>query len=130
MNYTAIICTGVLGLLLFGLGIAISVMRSLTKSLSGLPEDPANVLHKLVRAHGNTAEYAPFLAVLFLYLGTRGPAPSTILLMTAATVCRVLLVVGIIAWPTMARPNPARFIGAVGTYAAGLALCLALLASA
>jgi hypothetical protein len=33
-------------------------------------------------------------------LGTRGPALSTVLLMIAATVCRVLVVIGIIAWPT------------------------------
>ena len=130
MDHTALLCTVLLGLLLFGLGIAVSVMRFLTKSLSGLPQDPANVLHKLVRAHGNTAEYAPFLAALFLYLGSRAPASSTVLLMIVATVCRALVVVGIVAWPTMAKPNPARFIGALGTYATGIALCLALLRGA
>ena len=130
MDHTALLCTAVLGLLLFGLGVVISVMRFLKKTLSGVPEDPSNVLHKVVRAHGNTAEYAPFFAVLFLYLGTRSLAPSTVWLMVAATACRVLVVIGIIAWPTMATPNPARFVGALGTYAAGIALCLALLRGA
>ena len=100
------------------------------KALSGSSQDPANLLYKLVRAHGNTAEYAPFLAILFLYLGTRNPAPSTVWLMIAATACRVLLAISIVAWPTMAKPNVARFVGALGTYAPGIALCLALLRGA
>jgi len=45
----------------------------------------------------------------------------------AATVSRVLLVIGLVAWPTLARPNPARFVGALGTYVFGAALCIALL---
>jgi hypothetical protein len=130
MDHTALLCTTALGLLLFGLGIVISLMRFFKKALSGTPQDPANMLYKVVRAHGNTAEYAPFFAVLFLYLGTRSPAASTIWLMVAATACRVLVVIGIVAWPTMAKPNPARFVGALGTYAAGIALCLAMLRGA
>jgi hypothetical protein len=127
MNNIALGCVAVLGLLLFGLGLSISMMRFRERSLSGCAEDPANLLHKLVRAHGNTAEYAPFLAVLFLFLGARSPSTVTVSLMVMATVCRCLLVVGLIAFPTMARPNPLRFVGALGTYGAGIALCLTLL---
>jgi hypothetical protein len=94
---------------------------------SGCEPDPANPLHKLTRAHANTAEYAPFLALLFLYLGARSPSTATVSLIVAATVCRCLLVIGLIAWPTMARPNLFRFVGALGTYLAGLALCAMLL---
>ncbi|NML34185.1 MAPEG family protein [Paraburkholderia antibiotica] len=127
MNSVALACVAVLGLLLFGLGLSVSMMRFRERVTSGCAEDPANLLHKLVRAHGNTTEYAPFFALLFLYLGSRSPSSATVALMVVATVCRCLLVVGLVAWPTMARPNPARFIGAVGTYAAGIGLCLGLL---
>jgi uncharacterized protein len=127
MNSIALGCVAVLGLLLFGLGLSVSMMRFRQRTLSDCVDDPANLLHKLVRAHGNTAEYAPFLAVLFLFLGARSPSTLTVSLMIIATVCRCLLVVGLVAFPTMVRPNPFRFVGALGTYGAGIGLCLALL---
>ncbi|MEX3841969.1 MAPEG family protein [Paraburkholderia sp. BR10882] len=127
MDRIALACVAVLGLLLFGLGLSISMLRFREGTLSGCAPDPASLLHKFVRAHANTAEYAPFLAALFLYLGTHSPSPATLALIVTATVCRCLLVVGLVAFPSMAKPNPARFIGALGTYAAGIALSLALL---
>lgn len=127
MNHIALGCVAVLGLLLFGLGLSVSLMRFREGTLAACANDPDNLLHKLVRAHGNTAEYAPFLAVLFLFLGSRTPSMVTVSLMVAATVCRCLLVIGLVAFPTMARPNPLRFVGALGTYGAGIGLCLALL---
>ncbi len=127
MNEVALICAAVLGLLLFGLGMCVSLMRFREGKVSGYETDPANLLHRFIRAHANTAEYVPFLAVLFLYLGARSPSAAIVSLIVAATLCRCLLVVGLIAWPTMAKPNPARFVGALGTYVTGLALCLTLL---
>ncbi|RQS27509.1 MAPEG family protein [Burkholderia sp. Bp8992] len=122
----ALVCTAILGLLLFGLGLVVSVTRFRQATESGCAPDPTNGLHKLVRAHGNTAEYAPFLAVLFLYFGAHDPSHAILALIVAATTCRCLLVMGLLAWPTMANPNPARFIGALGTYLCGAALCIAL----
>jgi uncharacterized protein len=127
MDNVALACVVVLGLLLFGLGLSVSVMRFREGTSSGCEPDPANQLNKLVRAHANTAEYAPFLALLFLYLGARSPSAATVSLIVAATLCRCLLVVGLIAWPTMAKPNPFRFVGALGTYPTGVALCAMLL---
>ncbi|KXV03125.1 hypothetical protein CR51_18110 [Caballeronia megalochromosomata] len=127
MNTVALTCVMVLGLLLSGLGLSISVMRFREGTNIGCEADPANRLHKLIRAHANTAEYAPFLAVLFLYLGARSPSMAVESLIVAATACRCLLVIGLTTWPTMAKPNPFRFIGALGTYGAGLALCAMLL---
>ncbi|KWF33045.1 MAPEG family protein [Burkholderia pseudomultivorans] len=122
----ALVCTAILGLLLFGLGLLVSAARFRAVTGSGCAADPANGLHKIVRAHGNTAEYAPFLAVLFLHFGAHDPSRVILSLIVAATVCRCLLVVGLLAWPTMADPNPARFVGALGTYLCGAALCIAL----
>lgn len=127
MNNIALACVAILGLLLFGLGLLVSRLRLRERTTSGCAEDPTDLLHKLIRAHGNTAEYAPFLAVLFLFLGARSPSTVTVSLMVVATVCRCLLVVGLVAFPTMAKPNPLRFVGAIGTYGAGIGLCLALL---
>jgi len=127
MNSTALVCTAILGLLLFVLGFAVSGLRFRKATLSGHAASPDDLLARLVRAHGNTAEYVPLLAVLFLYLGARQPAQWQVWCMVGATASRLLLAIGLLAWPTMAKPNPARFIGGMGTYCFGAALCLALL---
>jgi uncharacterized membrane protein YecN with MAPEG domain len=127
MNSSALICTACLGILLFGLGFTVSVLRARERTTSGFAADPANILTKAVRAHGNTAEYAPFLAVRFLYRGAHGPSAYLLGLMVAATACRFLVAFALIAWPTMAKPNPARFVGALGTYVFGALLSMALL---
>ena len=127
MNTTVLVCVAVLGLLLFGLGAAVSVTRLRSGVVCGTVPDPTNLLNKLVCAHGNTAEYAPFLAVLFIYHGAHGPTASTLAWIIAATVSRCLLVVALIALPSMARANALRFIGGAGTYVCGIALCAGLL---
>ena len=103
----ALVCTAILGLLLFEPAV-VSVTRFRCTTGSGWA-DPANGLHKIVRAHGNTAEYAPFLAVLFLYFGTHDPSRAILTLIVAATACRCLLVIGLLAWPTMADPESRAF---------------------
>jgi uncharacterized membrane protein YecN with MAPEG domain len=130
MNNSAIACTVILGLLMFGLGAAISTLRLGSGTLTGTGVQTNSMLHRLVRAHGNTAEYVPFLAVLFLYLGSRGPTPLQVWLMAGATASRVLVVLGLLVWRDMGRVNPARFIGALGTYFCGAVLCIELLRAA
>lgn len=128
MNSVVVFCTAALGALLFLLGLAVSIMRFRSGVGAGPSEDRNSTLNKLIRAHANTAEFAPFLAVLFLYFGWRGPSVLVVNLIIAVTLCRFLLVIGLVAWPSMGRPNPARFIGALGTYLLGSALCVAMLA--
>lgn len=122
---TAILCTVLLGLLLFGLGLAVSLTRGNTNTISGFNPDPTDRLYKMVRAHGNTAEFAPMLAVLLLFLGSRTPSTWVLWTMWIVTICRYLIVVGILASPTLAKPHPLRFIGALGTYVGGVVLCVA-----
>ncbi len=43
--------------------------------------------------------------------------------MIVATACRYLLAAGVILSPTLDKPHPLRFVGALGTYVAGFALC-------
>lgn len=125
----AIICVGLLGLLLFVLGLSVSLARGRYDTVIGTPTDPTNGLHKIIRAHGNTAEFAPMLAVLILVAGMRDPATWVIWTMGIATAARYLIVVGLIVGPTLAAPHPLRFIGALLTYVAGAGLAVAVLLS-
>src|SRR5262249_27607004 len=56
----AVICTALLGLLLFGLGFHVSLQRRENRRSMGYEASPVDPLHRAVRAHANTAEYAPF----------------------------------------------------------------------
>ncbi len=66
----AILCTGLLGLLVFGLGMLVSFQRGQSNVLYAGDPDPTNRTYRLIRAHGNAIEYAPMLAVLILFLGS------------------------------------------------------------
>ena len=118
----ALICVGLLGLLVFGLGLAVSLSRGRSDAAIGHPDDPSAWLHKIVRAHGNTIEYAPMLAILFLVIGSREPGTWILWVMGLATLSRYLIAIGLIVSPTLARPHPLRFTGALGTYVFGLVL--------
>ena len=125
----ATICIALLALLLFGLGLAVSLTRGSAQRIIGYSDDPTDRLHKLCRAHGNAAEYVPILAILIYILGARGPAAWITWTFVAATVFRYLHAAGMIFPATLAAPNPMRFLGALGTYLAGLVLAIALLVS-
>src|ERR1700752_3811318 len=86
-----ITCTAVLGLLLFGLGLYISILRGSTGRSIGCDTGPTDPLHRAVRAHGNTAEYAPFFAVLFLWFAVH-PGPTWVsVAIVLATLARLAL---------------------------------------
>lgn len=120
-------CIAVLGLLLFGGGLLVSLQRLRHRRLLGHADDPTHALTKAVRAHGNTAEYAAFLALLIYLAAQRSSAPWVAAAMVLATAARVSFIVGMLLSPSLARPNPWRFAGALGTYVGGLLLVLALL---
>jgi len=101
------------------------MMRARTETVGGVNQDPADPLYKAVRAHGNTAEYAPMAALLILYLGTQGPAIWVLWVMGIVTACRYSIAIGILMSPTLDKPHPLRFIGALGTYLGGVALVVA-----
>lgn len=122
----AITCTAVLGLLLFGLGLNVSMTRRRHAKGIGHDTGPTDPVHRAVRAHGNTAEYAPFLAVLFLWYAAHG-APAWInAVILIATAARVLIVVGLLWGGPLNRANPLRAVGALFTYLCGFVLAAAL----
>ena len=126
---TAIVCTALLGLLIFGLGFGVSLTRGQTGTTFGATPDPTDRMYKMVRAHGNATEYAAMLAILILFLGSRNPATWVLWVMGIVTACRYLHAAGMIVSPTLAQPHPLRVVGALGTYVGGVVLCIAILIS-
>jgi uncharacterized protein len=125
----AVMCTAELALLVFGLGLCVSLVRGSTGTNIGHKPDPTDRLYKLVRAHANATEYGPMLAVLMLLLGSRQPGIWMMLTFIVATLCRYLHAAGMIMSASLDRPQPLRFIGALGTYITGLVLVAAALVS-
>ena len=123
----AIVCSALLGLLVFGLGLAVSLTRGSSNTVIGYNADPTDRLHKLCRAHGNAAEYVPIMAVLMLIAGARNPSTWMIWTFIAATVFRYCHAAGMVFPASLGQPNALRFVGALGTYLAGFALVVAVL---
>jgi uncharacterized membrane protein YecN with MAPEG domain len=123
----AVACTALLGLLLFGLGLHVSLMRGRMKRSVGCDTSPTDPLHRAIRAHGNTAEYAPFFAVLFLWFAVHPASIFVNAFIVIATVARFLLVAGLLLGPSLDRPNAMRFLGALFTYVSGIVLAVTLL---
>ncbi|MAE93929.1 MAG: hypothetical protein CL910_04655 [Deltaproteobacteria bacterium] len=126
---TAIVCIVLLGLLVFGLGFAVSMARGRNETLIGASSDPTDSLHKLVRAHGNAAEFAPMLALLIWVAAIQDAGSGATACAVLGTVARYLHAAGMILPATLDAANPLRFVGALGTYLAGLGLCLFVLLS-
>ena len=83
---------------------------------------PKSFTTKLSRAHGNTSEFAPFLALLMLYLMTRNPDGWVHAAMVGATLARILVVIGFLTCSSLDQISPIKAIGAIGTYVFGLIL--------
>ena len=127
---TPLICIALLGFLLVGLGFSVSMTRAKTETNFGSATNPEDILYKMIRAHGNTAEYAPIIALLIFVLYQATQAEWVMWCMMLATFFRYLIVAGIIFPKTMDARNPMRFIGALGTYLTGFGLCAAVLLQA
>lgn len=120
-------CVFALTVLFFGLSLAITVTRLRTRTLYGVPDDPARFLTKLVRAHGNTAEYVGVLALLILALGTAPRSEWVQGLMVLAVVARLVFAVAMLTCSSLAIFDPVRALAVTGTYVAGFGLGIALL---
>lgn len=120
---TAIICIALLAALVFLLGANVSRLRA--SAADQAPTALDDPLFVAIRAHGNAAEYVPTLAVLMLLVGFRDPSTWMLVVIVIATAARYLHAVGVLAAGDMSKPAPLRMVGAMGTYAAGLALAVA-----
>jgi uncharacterized membrane protein YecN with MAPEG domain len=120
----AITCIGLLGLLVIGLGLRVSMLRGSTSTAIGCNDDPTDPLHKAVRAHANACEYVPILAILIYALASSGSSGWGGVLFVGAVIVRYLHAAGMLMSTTLAEGHPLRFAGAVGTYLVGLLLSL------
>lgn len=126
----AVACIALNGLLLFGLSAAITLRRRKTRTYFGCTADPTDPLYRLVRGHGNTAEYAGLLCVLIWMAGQSSPSAWSAAAMVGATVGRFCQAAGMLVGPTLdSPPNVLRLVGTTGTYLGGVVLCLLALAS-
>lgn len=125
-----LICVGLLGFLCIATGFKVSMARAKTNTIFGGETNPESTLYKAMRAQGNTVEYAPILALMIYVLGQAPVAAWVLWAMILATFFRYLLVAGLLIPKTMAKPNPMRFVGALGTYLSGLALVVAIILQA
>jgi uncharacterized membrane protein YecN with MAPEG domain len=116
------LCVAFLGLLVFGLGLNVSLHRIKTKTAGEDIKNPTSGLFRARIAHSNAAQYCPMFAVLILL--NQGSLATAFGLL--AVVARYTHAFGFVAFPDPGRNLP-RFWGAVGTYVSGLALSLILL---
>lgn len=123
MNTLQIVCIALLGLLLFGLGANVTRHRA-TRGGTGnqMPTDPADRMFIAIRAHGNAAEYVPTLCVLILVCATLSDGWWVDVLAVSAVVARYSHAVGMLTSPSLATHGPVRDVGAMLTYATGIAL--------
>jgi len=126
----ALLSVGLLGLLLFALGLNVSrVRRSVATTQHEAEADPKSDLRKAIRAHGNCTEYVPMLALMILAVGLRTPLTPMWLAITmvAAVLFRYVHAAGILFGGSVYSANAMKFTGALGTYATGLILSIYLI---
>ena len=125
MNTLQITCVAVLGLMLFLLGANVTRHRIIRGGTGNqMPTDPADRMLIAIRAHGNAAEYVPTLCVLILICGTVSDGWWVDALALAAVFVRLSHAVGMLTTKSMASHGPLRDVGALGTYATGVALAV------
>ena len=122
----AVLCVAILAFWTMALAFLVSMRRASSKVYSGTDNDPTGPLHKAIRAHGNTTEYVPILAVLILYLGAAMPAATWVMwAMILVTVARICLPLGLLMSKTMTEAHPLRIVGSLGTQIGALILIVA-----
>lgn len=125
----ALLCIGLLGVLLVGLGTTVSLTR-IGGSWSGSSDEPARVRFlKRQRAHGNAAEWIPAIMILTLATAWLWGARVWIeALWIGAVVARVSHATGMYAAPHPEKMHPLKYAGATMTYLFTMALALATVA--
>ena len=129
MSTIVIVCTALMGILLFGLGANVTRHRAMRGATgTQMPTDPSDRLLIAQRAHGNAAEYVPTLLVLLVVCSTLTDGWWLDALAVVATASRYLHAIGMLTSSTLAAHGPLRDAGAMFTYASGIALGVTALA--
>jgi uncharacterized membrane protein YecN with MAPEG domain len=118
-----IVSIALMGILLFLLGANVTRHRAIRGDTGNQqPTDPADRMYIAQRAHGNASEYVPTLAVLIVVCSALTDGWWLNALAIAAVAARGLHAFGMLTAKTLAGHGPVRDLGAMGTYAAGIAL--------
>ena len=122
MNTIPIVCIALMGVLLVLLGANVTRHRAIRGATGNqMPTDPADRMFIAQRAHGNATEYIPTLAILIVVCAT----------LTDGWWLNALAIAALARGPCTrsgcspqdaGRPRTGAGPGAMGTYAAGLAL--------
>lgn len=121
----ALLSVGLMGLLVFLLGLNVSrVRRSVVVTQHEAEADPKSDLRKAIRAHGNCVEYVPMLSLMILALGLRMPLMPwwVAALMMLAVFFRYLHAYSILVGESVYVGSTLKVVGAVGTYGVGVVL--------
>ena len=86
------------------------------QAMYGYTTDPEDILYKAIRAHGNTTEYVPIIALLIYVLGTMPVSGWVLWCIILITLFRCMTASGVLLPRTMAKPNLFRLIGTLGAY--------------
>lgn len=123
MTTIPIVCIALMGVLLFLLGANVTRHRAIRGATGDQqPTDPADRMYIAQRAHGNASEYIPTLAVLIVVCALLTDGWWINALAIAALAARGLHALGMLTAKTLAGHGPVRDLGAMGTYATGIAL--------
>ena len=122
-----LLCSALLVILYFSLSFHVSMCRKRTNKLFGTVEDATSELDKAIRTQGNAGEYIPILVALFLYFHSAAPGSWVLWTAIIVTIARFCHAAGMLLSPTLHKPHPLRFIGALLTYVCGFLLGAALL---
>jgi uncharacterized membrane protein YecN with MAPEG domain len=123
MSTTVITCIALMGILLFLLGANVTRHRAVRGATGNqMPTDPADRMFIAQRAHGNASEYVPTLIGLLVVCSALTDGWWLDTLAVAAVAARFLHAFGVLTSRTMAEHGPVRDLGAMLTYASGIAL--------
>ena len=125
----AVLCASLLALLLFGLGLYVSVLRGRTNTVSYFSVPSRNEtktpLARAQRAQGNTSEYVPMLALLILFAGGQPTVESWWVWCMLGIVLVRFAIAGAFIWgKPLDESDVVRAIGALLTYVLGSALAI------
>jgi uncharacterized membrane protein YecN with MAPEG domain len=123
VNTVPIVCVALMGIMLFLLGANVTRHRAIRGATGNQqPTDPADRMYIAQRAHGNASEYIPTLAVLIVVCSLLTDGWWLNALAVAAVSARGLHALGMLTAESLAGHGPVRDLGAMGTYATGVAL--------
>ncbi len=123
MSNITVISIALMGILIFVLGANVTRHRAQRGDTGNQqPTDPADRMYIAQRAHGNASEYVPTLIGLLIVCSVLTDGWWLDALSIAAVAARYLHAVGMLTAKTLAGHGPVRDLGAMGTYAVGIAL--------